>query len=304
MAARNPGIQDVWLSGVEVLSSAKFAIITDILRERIRTELQHYTLEEQALSADLLALADNLQILFQSQDTPLYYTQNEQSVHDMAEALVRNVQKPLTLEELPEEERRMYIEFRAEAQAANDEMVALRQQYMVGEMFTQSVDFTGRIGLTCLLGISPNVRQSLERLAMFNRQVTERFNLMTTNVGADNLFMVQYVLEYVKTLQLQHQTWFPSRAKRRKGNYAAVYTVKRVVDNDDNDGDANVNAKDAGRKGDNDNGNKKDKSDNDSGNKKDKNDNGSKKDKTYNELTTVGSKRTTAKRTTIKDDEY
>lgn len=228
LPARILGMEQAYLDGSESMPSSKFCLAFDQLKHRIAEEEFAYSSQELKEAHALVKLADSLMLLYVSQDTPLYYTQNSTAVNMLADELVLRFQQAMTPEELPPGERAVH-------KALYDELIAtlakrneLLRDYVTAERFMRSVEYSSRFSTSCLLGMSMRVRRALEHLAAFNRAITERFNLMSTNVGADNVYKVGYVLEHIGQLQRQHQAAFPVQHARRRGDYQTVLRTNFV----------------------------------------------------------------------------
>lgn len=224
MTLRLGGLEKVFLDGSETLSSSKFSLIFGTLKQRIADEQHTYTRLELKLAHDLVQLADTLEILYRSQDTPLYSTQTSVEVNQLAQDLVFNVQKPFSFEWMPPAERETYVNLYNEVASKIEQRNNLLGDYTTIEKFCRIIDSSFQYDCTCLLGLSQSVVQLLDQLSKFNRIIVERFNLMTTNVSGNNndVYMVNYVLSYIGRLELVHQSLFPQESRLRRGNYETI----------------------------------------------------------------------------------
>ncbi|WBR61486.1 hypothetical protein [Drosophila suzukii associated hytrosavirus 1] len=220
---RIKGMEQVFFDGSESLPTSKFCLIFDELKQRILQEEYAYSKEERKQAFDLVNLASNLIMLYVSQDTPLYSTQNTMAVNNMADDLVVMYQPPMTVQDMPPNERRTYTELLEELKQALGKRNRLLSEFADVEKFMRTVDYTSKYSVSCLLGMSSRVRKSMERLSAFNRAITERFNLMSTHVGADNVYKVAYVLEHIGHLQKMLQEAFPEKFQLRNGDYEKVF---------------------------------------------------------------------------------
>lgn len=222
--SRYTGLEQVVFEGVESLPSSKFNIILDMLKDRIANEQMTYSEDELRESVALVRLADSLRLLFMSQDTPLYSTQNSLGVNELADELVLRGQKPLTIDELPPTERETYQKLYLEFYEEQSKRWQLWSEYATMESFNRSVAYADRYAATCPLGMGGRTRRNLENLARFNRLISERFNLMRTHIGDDNAYKVNYLLDYVPRLEEVYEEMYPEEARRRGGNYERVYS--------------------------------------------------------------------------------
>lgn len=225
--ARYKGLEQVVFEGIESLPSSKFNIILDLLKKRIDEEISTYSEDEQEHCYFLVDVADKLRMLFQSQDTPLYSTQNTMNVNAIANEMVLEVQEPLGMNNLPNEERRLYTDLLRQIMEQEVLRGQLWNEYITLESFNRGVDYTDMFSATCLMGIGSRTRKNLENLASFNRMVAERFNLMRTNIGDDNAYKVNYLLDYVPKLEQAYEEMYPEKARERAGKYERIFSEER-----------------------------------------------------------------------------
>lgn len=221
--ARYSGFQTVVFGGDESLPYSKFCLVVDILRKRIADEAPYFCDEEVKMSTTLLNMAEQLQMLFVSQDTPLYSTQNTLSVTSLANTLMLYHQQPLRLRELPVNDRENYMDLVQTMKSEQKTRSALWNEFVTAESFNRSVDYATNYSLSCILGLSPNVRKYLDNLATFNGMIGNRYNLMVTNIGDDNMVKVNYILEYIDKLEQWYNEKYPEMKDVRKGDYSSNF---------------------------------------------------------------------------------
>lgn len=206
---RYTGLETAFFDGVESLPWSKFVLILDQLKARIKREQERYCIEEVRLANELVRLADNLSLLFISQDTPLYRSQQTQAVTFLADDLIYKFQQPMQLNELPEMHRTAYQQLYSATRREIQQRQRNLQDHYTVESFLRSVDYSQRIEMSCLLGMSRKVGRVLDQLSQFNRIISERHSLMQTHVGANNTFKVNYILDHIPTLEEFYNKCFP-----------------------------------------------------------------------------------------------
>lgn len=220
---RYTGLESVVFDGSESLSSSKFAMVFDILKSRIAAEQEAYSVEEVKDAGALVELANNLQMLFVTVDSPLYSTQSGIQVNMEADRLVRRFQRPLGIQDVPYEQQAEYSRLYNEATQLKIQRNKSLSEYVDIERFLRQSEADDRFDVSCLMGMSERVRHSLDLLAQFNRMITERFNLMQTRMGDDNVYKVNFVLGNIPEFERFHSRSFPQKANRRLGDYEKVF---------------------------------------------------------------------------------
>ena len=220
---RTVGLEKVYFDGSESLSSSKFALVFNNLKNRISQEEHAYTSEELKNAYDIVKLADNLQLLYVTGDTPLYSTQSGFDVNILAQNMVTYIQKPLIFNELPYREQDIYQSLYKEVRECSEKRNAFLEEYITVEKFLRQLNEDNLFDISCLLGMSNRVRTSLDTLAKFNKMITERFNLMRTHLGNDNIYKVNFVLGHIEKFVNFHNEFFPVKSKRRQGKYDEVF---------------------------------------------------------------------------------
>lgn len=208
-ARRFPSLHTVVLNGTECLPFSKFALIVDIVKARIANEYLLYSSSEQKVTQKLLNVINALQLLFLSQDTPLFGDENSIIVKIIADDLIYNVQEPLTQCEIPLNELRHFQQLESDFNKASEIRNHCLEEFANTEIFLRNVNFTSSYSFSCLLGLSQKVRVKIEELAKFNGMITNRVNIMKRTVGYNRILQVKTVLDYVDKLEDYYKTCFP-----------------------------------------------------------------------------------------------
>lgn len=225
------GLDQVSFYGDESLPSSKFSMIFGELKKRIQREEHAYSSDELKIAYNLVKLADNLQLMFVSQDTPLYSTQFSANVRETMKHLV-SVQEPMGFNDLPNIEKQLYTDVCNDISFLRNERDKLLYDYVGFEKLTRSIDYSLEFNVTCLLGMSTKIRTRMEQLANFNKFISSRFNIMQTNVGMDNVYEVNYLLGYIDVLEKHHHSAFPDKSALRKGNFKKIFKNDGIISED------------------------------------------------------------------------
>lgn len=217
------GLEKVYFDGSEILSSSKFALILGILKNKISEELHGYTQDETKNAYDIVKLAENLQLLYLTIDSPLYSTQSGLDINILAQRMTQEIQESMKFRDMPRKEQEIYQKLYSEVVVKENNRRRLLQNFISTEIFLRLMKEDNLYDVSCLLGMSNRVRSSLDTLSSFNKMVTERFNLMRTDLKNDNVYKVNFVLGHIDKFKEFHNNFFPFNAKRRKGKYHKVF---------------------------------------------------------------------------------
>lgn len=227
MDKKNIYKQDLNLSsaffyGPECMPSSKLMMVMTELKKRIREEMDVYTRDESVKCITLLNIIDSLQLLFTSQDTPLYLVQQSPSVNLLASDFVRHIQLPLKLNELPPKRQEEYKTMAMEHARCVERRDALLNEYITVEKFFRMIDYSMQFDTNCLLGMSTRVRNAMERLSEFNSKVAASYKCMIDQLSTDSDHRVHCVLGKIVEFENFYKESFPVQYENRKGNYKSI----------------------------------------------------------------------------------
>lgn len=218
-------VVEMYIPRQSVMPFSEFAIMTDILRKRISNEKEEYSFNEKVLARDLLQLAETFSLLFISQDTPLFNSQQDLIVNEVAKELIIKNWKPLELSEIPAERQAFFKEYNDELENTENLRNEYLNQFIACEKFLHLTDHALKFDLSCLFGLSGQIRYYIEILSSFNQIIAERCNLMLANKTTDNTYHVTDVLNYLTHFKNFHKTHFPVAYKKRANNYELLLNV-------------------------------------------------------------------------------
>lgn len=223
----NLKLSSAYLDGSESLSSSKFNLLLHEIMKRIERERASYSACETATCLQLLQLANALEMLFTTQDTPLYLTQNPPAVNELAQELVLYHHQPLVRDELSPKHRAEYDGLKT----TYDEQIRIRNilldEYLTTEKCMWKIDRSCGFELDCLLGMSRRVRDALEHLSEFNARIATSYDRMMAEETTDAGHRVNFVLDKIEDLKAYHLSLFGEQARRRQeqeNGYARVFT--------------------------------------------------------------------------------
>lgn len=234
LATRYGGLDQVKFAGHESMPSSKFSLILGDIRQRIQNERNDYSTDEIVMAANLLQIANNLELLYVSQDSPLYSTQFSPAVHIETYNMFLNGQEVPTLDKFPEAIAKEYERNYLELSDNLNERDKLLGDFACVDLFMREVDYDNGFEFSCLLGVTQRVRKSLDILSEFNSMISVKFKEMLNNVDEDKIFNVDHVLGNIDSYEKFHESRFPNKRNKNsvgKRDYTKVITtVYDVID--------------------------------------------------------------------------
>lgn len=218
----NLKLSSAYLDGSESLSTSKFLLIMSQLKNRIQLEKDTYSVTEANDCLQLLQITSALEILFTSQDSPLYIVQQTPNVNLLANDLVNHVHEPLLLSEIPQQYQDNYIELKKYYDDSIQMRDKLLDEYITTEKFLRMIDYSLQFDTDCLMGISSRIRNSIEKLSEFNSRITESYKTMLEKLSINNGYNVHYVLDKIDEFEEFYRKAFPSQYENRKGNFEQI----------------------------------------------------------------------------------
>lgn len=223
MYRKNLNLSSAYFEGAETISSSKFNLILQEIKKRITNEKALYNRKEIETAFALLKLANACEILFTTQDNPLYLTQQTPSVNLLAQDIVAAIHKPLNYDEISPRYRNNFDELKSWHDECVRQRDFLLNEFIDVEKFFHVVDQSLNFDLTCLLGVSSRVRNSLENLSRFNQEINKNYQTMFESNTHDSGYRVNLVLDKINTLKQYHKEMFPKQCKLRNDNYEKVF---------------------------------------------------------------------------------
>lgn len=221
---RRNGFEKLFLMGNESFPLSQFAIYFNEFKKRIEEEQHAYSRNELRQAHDLVKLVNSLQILYVSQDHPLSSTESGYAVNQEALRQIMEWEEPLLIDELPSKERDMYCSLYSRVSEVRKERDNLLNEYVGVEKFLYQQDYASQFGVSCLLGMSNRVRDSLDKLSRFNMMIGRRVDVVGQECHRSKMYKVNHVLNGLEELRGFHKSNFNDKFVRRKGNYEYIFS--------------------------------------------------------------------------------
>lgn len=215
------GLEKIYFEGNESMPWHKFSIVLTSLQKRIMNERSLYNPNDFRTAIKLLQMARSMEVLFQSQDSPLYSIQSGAMINMLAEDMVMKIQNKVqfTPDKFPPIERQIFLKLYNDHENLKKIRDHKLNEYLTAEKFCRIIDSDLQYSVSCMLGMTQRVRHLLEQLSKFNSIITERFYIMNTNYDKENGYMVNYVLSHTAKLERLYGTLFPHAYRIRDRRY-------------------------------------------------------------------------------------
>lgn len=200
-AQRFTGLETIFFDGGEIVSSSKLSILLIILKKRFYEEQRFYTTNERAVTMKLIDFVEDLQLLYMSQDTPLYQTHDGPAVNILADNLIYTTQVSLKVNEIPADVLLKFNQLRHDIINMENQRNFSLYRFINGELFQRFINITNKIDYNRLPGISQDINNSLDALSKFNSLIEDRFMLMLNNLDERNTLRVNIILSYIDKLE-------------------------------------------------------------------------------------------------------